>query len=373
MWLKYVFKNIRSGFSKNKKIYITLILSQLVAVSIILFAYDIFCDYSRSLVEVDEECYMLEANITDDSDKIYMKELKACFEEILKQSEDRLDYFFIGLSTDIDCTSTIHSEYKAEKYDYAYSIINNINIEEGRIFSKDEINSNKKVIFTMNYGEVGEKINILGDDYEIVGKAIVRDSFGDIRGGFEEIEFPYTSCPDDASIYVIILNFKELPKSDDYKVFKDVLESNFGERIEVVDYKVKDIEEIISINTVIKLSMVIGLISAIDVMILYLYVLNSRKRKTAIYEINGAKKIHCILINEIEIALITIINTIISVVVYFTFRNRLLTESALTESNEMRDYIVLSGVYVLVIFIVSIVVLIIYSRKKIISVVKEGK
>ncbi len=360
--MKLVLINIKNSIKEYKGVYVLLIVSQLLAVIMLFMAYGIFCSYNASKQEYDESCYELSAFF---SENVMMGEFKECYTEILEQVEPRLNYFFLFAKSE-DYEIVTYNEYHNGRFTNSDKIYKYKRLKEGRLVTDQEINDRKNYVHGMNVGSVGDIIEIEEKMFQVVG--VEEDEWLGTT-----IHMAITCYPDGVVLKNFVLEFEKLPTLKDYEVFKRVLENEFGEKVTIQEYKVKNEEQLIAINSIIVLSVAVGVIAALDTALLYGYIMKKRKRQMAIFAICGAKRLYRIIINEIEIFIVSLVTATIGFVIF-----RLLVEKIMNYvyNNTVSIYSMTAYGLMLVMYLLSIVILttiatIIVNRKRILDMRRE--
>ncbi len=308
MIVKIAWKNIKNSMMEHRRIYLLMLFSQLIAVISIFSVVGIYCSYSAKMQELDIESYSLSAYFTDSQ----IKNLRECLTEILETEQERLDYVFIAGSWQEQVIS-MYTSYDG-KYHSSSTIWNSHqkfleapNIEEeGRFLTEEDVTNGKKVLYSQRGDPVGSKVEIAGVEYEVIGRSMQHMADGTDAPAVDDVIIPYTACSDQVKVFAVILNFRELPRQADYTVFKDGLEAAFGDKVEVEEFDILDEDTRISLRSVIVVSLMIGVISALNVCLLYGYIIGRRKKQMAIYGILGATNRICLAIQEMEILLVSV-------------------------------------------------------------------
>lgn len=364
MVFRLAFKNINNSFISNKSIYILLIVSEIIAVVIGFFVYGIFTAYSASMQEVDIDSYAFEASFVDGEDVTWGR-LKECIFDILDVMQDDVDYVFVPLGVGDELIST-HSEYYDGEFFYSRTIEKNQgSIEDGRYFNEHDYKNGSRVVYG-GKGEVGDKYIIDGEEYEIIGKD------GNPRG---IVSIPLTAAKDDMGLYVFFINFKELPTQKYYETFKRELEDTFGENVTIKEFAIKDVEQLISIRSIIAISVVVGVTAALDIAMIYGYIIEQRRKMMAVYTVLGAKRSKCFIINQIEIMLICIITTILGCLIFKFVVEDILADMAEVSVDlySMDIYIYMSSIYLLCVFVITNIATFINTKTNIVSMLRGAK
>lgn len=364
--LRLALKNFLNSFLGNRSIYMLLIASQVVGVMIIFFVYGIYTSYSASLQEVDIESMEIYAEFVSD-EACTLDEFRSIVPKLYEPFEKAVDYTFLGLSDSEGMLST-YWEYRQGDYHVASSLVGNAKVAEGgREITDSEYVKGERVVFGGDK-EVGESVFINGVEFEIVGK-------NEEEGLNRVLQVPVTSAPGDTDLYVLYINFNRLPKYSEYEHFRDTLKETYGDRVSVCEFDVKDAEELISIRSIIVISVAIGVLVALDTVLIYGYIISKRRKQMAISSIVGARGWQRFAINEIEIMFVSVIVAVIS---YFIYRFGLeemvikLSETSV-ELYSNKVYGMMIGLYLASIFVITYIATFINSRKNLVKMLRGSK
>lgn len=363
MIITLVLKNIKNSFQSFRKIYLLLIVSQLISVISIFFVYGVYTSYSAKMQELDVNSYTI-GTVFDEGD---IGMLKECLPEIMEQMGRKVDYLFISATTE-EQLICMYTEYHSGSYTVADTVSKNDILVSGRQLSHEDEKNESKVIYSMG-GEkhkVGDKIDIAGVEFEVVG----------VDGKkARSIMIPFSSCPDDVSLWQLIFNFEQLPTEKEYKVIKNKLESVFGDRVTIDEFQLKDQETIISYRTTIIISIAIGLISALNTCLLYGYIISQRQKQMAIYGIVGASKGLRLMMNELEIMLVDIAVVIMGYVIFRFGLQDMITRiyESSVELYSINAYLIMMVMYVICIFVFTIFLLMVMNRDKLTDMLRRTK
>lgn len=370
MIAKISLKNIKNLFMNFKSMAVLLFLSQIIAILTVYFVYGVYNSYLASLQTMKKASYTLEAEFDSENTVSTMGELKECFETILKEVEDRLDYFYIFPAYGHQLMN-IRSEYKNGSFSYSHTVRKNIEMKEGRKMTDEEVKNGDKVITGQNVGNVGDTYKIGNTEYEVVG---IDAGMGLDYEPRIIIDVSYLACDDAAELQCICLNFSKLPRWSDYLIFRNTLKEKFGERVNIPEFEMMDLEQVISYRSIIIFSLVAGVVAALDTCLLYSYIIGRRKKQMAVFRLVGAGRIRMFLINEIEVMFISIVTTGIGFGLF-----RLVFENIVTTmyDNTLNVYTTgiylrMTGIYLLSIFVITSVRMIIYANSNVMELIRRG-
>lgn len=360
-------KNLWKLIKKRSLVLIIIVVSQFAAILSIFFIYGIYMSYNYAKEEIKISSLQIFSHFENDTPPT-MKEVKSCLEPILDKVEERLDYFYIMGGYD-GVVMGIHTEYHDGIYTYSSTVRPNTeaSIEDGRLMTDEEIKSGARVVFGRNVGEVGDTLNFAGVEYQVVGV------FEGMKDDSKAIWIPYTSCSDNAKVRCIALMFKTLPRHSDYKAFCDGLKKAFGDKVLVDDFEIKDMEKLISYNSIILFSVIISLLVALDTALLHSYLIYRRRGHMKVYALTGATRWKLFMINELEPAIVSIITAVLGLLFF-----RFAIEEKVVGLYEVESqvytgkiYGLFLGIYLGVVLVVTAVTTLRYSAPNIMKMIRE--
>ena len=364
--INLVFKNIKNSLSGYKRIYIVMIVSQLITSIILFLMYGIFGSYNLEKREYEVADLLLFARCDDAK----MGDLKPYLPELLESLQIRMESFGVnGYAGDYDIS--IRENYKDGNHDIAEMHLDK-GLMEGRWISNKEINGGDSVAISYKSGECGKTVEIAGKTFNVVG--VFRDKTALNHTTADNILYiPLKSCPDDVELDFVACEFKRLPTQNDYDTFVRIMTEALGDNYYMSPFEIKDEEEIISIRSIIVMSVVIGIVAALDTALLYGYIMKKRKRQMVIFGINGAKRIQRILINEIEVFIVSAITIGIGFLLFRFFFESVINDIYENSVGIYTDkaYAMMIGIYMLIIVGVTTVMSIAKSQKKLLDVRRE--
>ena len=363
---RFSFKNIQKQF-KNSMLYI-IIFSQIIAVMMLYFVYGLFSSYRAAKQELTIDSYTIEASFKEETGTEF-SELEKCFGEILDTVQKRLDYFYIMGRCD-GIMINIHNEYHKGTFGLAGTISKNMEIKDGRFFDEEEITNAQKVVIGNRIGEVGEKVRLGEENYQIIGTQKYS-----VENETPIAEVSYTVCPAQTELVTVILNFRDLPRQSDYLAFREGLIGVFGDRVIVDEFAVMDEEQLVSFNSIMIFSVAIGIAIALDTSLLYAYIIHKRKKQMAVFALNGATRRQLFLINEMEISLISVLTMAAGFCIFKWLaekRVKLIFDNV-TEVFTGSVYAKLSGIYFGCMLAVTSVAVFWYSDPNIMKMIRKSR
>lgn len=355
--LKHIWKFVK----ERNLVFMILVVSQVIAVTLIYFIYGIFTSYQVSKEELDIDSYVINVYFSD-TERETVGELREYMPEILEQVQDRLDFFFLNAKGEGKYIG-VHSSYLNGKFGFPELVQNNISIVEGRFLSEKELEDGEPVIIG-DFGVVGETYELFGEKFELVGVYVL--PFEDES---DEIEIGYLACPNETEIIQVTFRFKELPTQTDYLTIKNVMTEVFGDCVSFDEFEVKDVEAMIAINSVMTYSVIVSIAIALDTCMLYGYLLYKRKKQTAVYALTGAKRHTIVFMNLSEIMLVSITTLFIGLVLFKTLVEEIVLRMF---GHAIQIYTPatcgkLSGVYIGMIFGFTLILTVLYSRSNVVE------
>ena len=361
-----VIKNIVSSIKGYKRIYLTMIASQIISVMLLFLTYGIFGSFNLSQKEYELEQKHIWAYFEDN---VYIEELKPVLLKLLEETEAKLDYFFVMGIVDYESgvRISIYNEYKEGSLSYSNTIKKNTTLLQGRYPTDYEMDSGAHVAVSSTSHTVGSVVSVAGKEYEVIGM--------DENTHDDKLTVSLNAVPEGYQFQMVALNFNKFPTIEDYEFFKYELEKEFGSRVKIGKFEAVDIEQIIAMKSIVVISIIVGIVAALDTALLYGYLMEKRKKQIAIMGIMGAKRIHRVLINEIEIMLITVITSVIGLTLFkFIFENLVhkMYENIM-EIYYPKVYLIMFGIYIVSVLLVTSVVTISKSGNKFLQLRKSGK
>lgn len=354
-----ILRNIYNSFKGYRRIYIILIISQLVSVILLMLAYGVFGSFNLSQQEytINQRSLYAQFNKHQTTEQI-----KPTLMKMLEEFDGRMNYFVIFGTKDEESGMqlSVYDEYENGQFSYSKYISKNIPLINGRYPTKYEYNSGAKLVVTTDKYKIGSTIEVLGTEYEIIGN-VVSNGANDNR-----VYVSFNALPSEYKFQWINIVFKSFPTVEDYVFFRLEFESVFGNEVWVEDFEPIDNEEIISMKTMMIICVIIGSISALDTALLYKYIMDKRKKQMAIMGIVGAKRVHRIFINEGEIFVVTLVTTFLGFIIFkFVFEGLVhKVYENIYNIYAPKVYLIMIGLYVAIVMIITLILTIAMSGNK---------
>lgn len=407
--MSYILKNIKQFSTKSTMIFVLFVVCEISAVLIILFSYGTFNHFQT---EKDIESKMIDqqhfsisfGNIVDtikdeSGNTLYYNGdgviTVAQFRQVLDKLDDKTKsrlpgfYFIINnedkgflnylnndevvvQTNDEDISDLLpfiefRLEFNENLNDYSLyeEYLNNFYMIKGRFFTYEEYASDKNLIVLPIEGKeelLGETIDFLGKKYTVIG-------FSGDTGS----QVPFKTVGGDNTIkYISILDDNVIMIQDYYKL-REAFVSVMGDQVLFPPVNAVDFSEIKFFNSIIYISVALAVVSAINLAILFRYVLNSRRKQLAIFLINGCtrNKLRRMYIIEILIISVTVF-LVFSCVYHFVILPKLsFFFDYIAEMYNIRTYISMFVIYLISIYIFLNVVIVFGNHKSPVVLLKK--
>lgn len=363
--IRLALKNICNSLKSHRKIYIILVVSQLLSILSIYFVYGIYFNYTEKLNDLDID----RKNIATRYENCDASLARTFLDEIFTELEANMDYVFIGLQSE--------GEMRAMSYvTYSNGLYGSWNSDE-EIFHQgndtgitdEDEQEGRKVVFSYRNGidKIGGTIIYNGEEYEVVGLGI-RES--------DDIVIPFSACPDDTGVWTMYFFFKDIPTTREYHSLAEILKKNLGDKLVYIDeFERIDNERTIAYRTIIAISGAIGIMSALNTCILFGYILSRRTKLMAVYGITGATDRKRIFINEIEILIVSAMSGTVGFLLFrYIFQGMMSGTYEYTEYiYSLKSYGIMTGIYEICILMFTSILLSLFNRGRLTDIVRRAE
>ena len=326
---KYVVRNIKNLIRNNPVLFTVMIICQIISSLILFFSYGVFRDYNEQLRYRQITSGVIQMTIEGREGQGNMDKIHEFLDKISTAGISEYDNIVIGYNTSDPFTQSYFAlEYDSsdkafhEDEHFVTSIFNDI--EEGRKISMEEYRKGEhKALIGRSSAEfgdvkVGDTFTFHGIDYDVVGIFYVISPQGHGR-----IEIPFESAPDD--IYCRYISFQffydfsteiKFPSLSDYEAIEAVAYEVFGKDVSMKKPVFIGGSDTKYQKTMIGLIFLISLAAAINLVIMFRFILRSRRRSLAIYRINGLSPSKSILIYVCEAFIYSLSSALISLMLF---------------------------------------------------------
>lgn len=384
MYFKYTLKNIKSFFINNFIIFILLVISTITSAIVIFFSYGVYQNYNTILSYKEDDLsddYIGINYVNTGSEYVTKRDLLNCLSEIDDISnelrEQIIQYDVEGIIDNnsyefkflyCDGKFKVAEEFKEnlKKYD---------NLTEGTYWSDYEEANGICVALISDpavFGEISaldsikyvNQLKIGGKIYDIIGKQAWNE-----KGAM----FPFSTVADEQLLTSTLISFNSAVSVKTYNQIRDVFNNYMGDKAVFEEIRTIDKDTYYTYKTVILISVFIALIAAINFMILYRYIMSTRKRTTAIFRILGLTPAKLNFMNMSECIILIVLFFILGMVLYQTvFLPRLHTYFVyMQDAYTPFVYFLLFVIFISVSLIVIGIMLLVMSRKRILELIKD--
>lgn len=320
--VKYISKNIAVSAQKSSVIFALFIICCIVSVLVILFSHGVYQNYETLLTFEDENWNFVESSpdisfgeITDsyvDEDAQltnYLGDGESTlgeFRQVLDLMDDKTKSSFTGFcmtynfkdiynfypestvrgedEMNLLLSSRIEYDSSAHEYGLYSSLTENIHTEYGRyITQEDELSANP--VLYLPYGcdrkLIGEKVKFLDREYQVIGV--------DSEVGIEYI-VPFSTLPDDLTFASVGLLTDKVITTDTYRKIKEAFTTVYGDNVNFPDFKTADTTEQTFYVSIMLISVALSVLSAINLSILFRYIMLTRRKRLAIFRLSGCTR-----------------------------------------------------------------------------------
>lgn len=384
MYFKYTLKNIKSFFINNFIIFILLVISTITSAIVIFFSYGVYQNYNTILSYKEDDLsddYIGINYVNTSSEYVTKRDLLNCLSEIDDISnelrEQIIQYDVEGIIDNnsyefkflyCDGKFKVAEEFKEnlKKYD---------NLTEGTYWSDYEEANGICVALISDpavFGEISALDSIKYCNQLKIGEKIY-DIIGKQAWNENGAMFPFSTVADEQLLTSTLISFNSAVSVKTYNQIRDVFNNYMGDKAVFEEIRTIDKDTYYTYKTVILISVFIALIAAINFMILYRYIMSTRKRTTAIFRILGLTPAKLNFMNMSECIILIVPFFILGMVLYQTvFLPRLHTYFVyMQDAYTPFVYFLLFVIFISVSLIVIGIMLLVMSRKRILELIKD--
>lgn len=320
--IKYIFKNIFSTLKESFLISVLYVLCLLVSIIVILFSHGVYQNYETKLLNNDtgeslhqdqaffsvgkvSEVYEFEGTTSYFSDETF---LLSDFRKFLDILDDETKASFTGFLIEYDFDDTydfvdeewttmdsrIEYDESAKQYGLYSTYMSNISASKGRLITQEE-ELNGDMVITLPYGSdeklIGQKIEFIGQEYEVIGIQMMNSYY----------TVPFNTIPDSMPVKNFSFLIDKPITTETYKKIANALTEVFVDEINLPKFETVDESEQTFYVSVMAISVVLSMLSAINLTLLFRYILSKRRKTFAIYRMVGLSKFRTRLMCLIEI------------------------------------------------------------------------
>lgn len=336
-----IFKNIKILVTKSTLLFILLIITQLIAVSSILFAYGSYADNQYRLQDLTCPLYCMDViALKDDDGKslVTMDSVKAAFPESLVGYEDDLVYVDLWGKASLDEPISVEEAKKygipTDNYEGEFvddvTVVAMFTVIDGKYafdknstvfmngystgwYTKEQLsNGNPVCVPSYEYCQINDsEWSLNGTSYKVAGCGIPG------MGGFVlQIQIPLESMADDMLFSSMMIQFKTPILHSEYEALKSTLEEALDYRVKFSDFCSVSLDEIQTMKTMMMVSVLMALVASFIICLIYRNILEKRVYTTGIYQICGCTRLRAAMIYIVEIFILLSLSTMAGSVLY---------------------------------------------------------
>jgi len=368
--MKYILKNIHSFIKEECVVFLLFCFNIIVSVIVLHAAYGIYDSVNKSMLESEYGEAELWVDF-DEDDYPQKAELMQALDSISVETRSHFDYAVDGWFAE---------DIGKPEYDQGYRFSFNFRYSGENITCVEEVYRNLKesdlwvegVYFTPQQYQNGEAVAIVGtpDFYleELEGYpylySVATGGFITIHGkkyrciGKQEYintpSIPFTTAPDDFVIKWICFETPgRVMTRAEYIEITDAIRGQFPD-LAIPEYPVLDAEEGMIYRSILVICVLIAVISALVYAILYQYILDRRRRTLNIFRISGLtlQRAGRIYLGECLLLLALCYGIGLAVFRCFLFPQLSSIYYYMEEAFSGKTYLVLGGVYLLIVYTV---------------------
>lgn len=383
--MHYIFKNLKEFMIHEKVIFFIMVLCILSSSIVLNFCYGLYQNYHVRKTEATYELTEIKPEIsegyvlTKGQIQTYLKALRAesLSNTLVIHVSAELDEY------DSDDYGTFHMRFNY--YDHVYQISEttkeayekNGMLLSGRYLTNEEEASGAYValvandgsgwnIPTLNIQKSENTIELFGNTYEVVGE---------YDGGSGCPIVPFLTVPDSLEVNGFSISFQSNITRSVYEELVHTADAVLPGMLSFPDLQFPDTDSIYLYNNIMAISILIALLSGINLAILYLFMLKKRNKNLAIMRICGCTKWkatqiylgECLLISAVVYAIgFTIFYALLKYVFQYVFVYMMDAYSPLI-------FTVIFLIYIVVVTIILCILIYHNVKKEIILEFKEGK
>lgn len=372
----YTFRNIRLMMKNSTAAFVILTAALAVSFAVLYFSIGVLYQYSRSLDDGEVELFWVSSSLKENGEPITKAEMVRFTELIpddLRRYIDRFETSAVTEAEGIDEPVQIGFLFEYADGGFGYSssyydpMIERLVVMNGRFFTQEEYRIGADVALVMGKSRMSGGIGSVpvpkqqegtftafGKKYEIIGVIDPDNNSGNIIGS--SFLVPFGSLPDDTELssFISIKLDRRITRSE-YDRFSALMNKCFGDRIEVSP-PLTDLRSNKSYYTlVIIAALVIALLSALNISVIYNYLILTRRRQIYIFRLCGGVRWRLSFSVANEVAVIMLPCALIAAAVYHLGILPLLEKHfpLIGEAYSLAVYAALIGVYMLITYIIN--------------------
>lgn len=367
----YILKNIRNLVKNSKSMLVILVLSMFVSFGILFFGIGLFYQYSRNIQDGEIDNYAVGFSINE---TITKNDMSKFIKSMPNEQLEDVSYITCFSSTQVsgideDVPVAFYIQYKNGSFEYSNevfdSMIDDLVLMSGCFFTQEQYIAGDKKAIVMGGGnefqttpapDSTDTVKAFGESYDVIG--IINPGIS--KYYFYSLYVPFNSLSDNTNLCdcaYFALN-KKITKSDYDELVKNI-DEYFGDKVSIYDFSMDLKSNNSYYLTVIIISVLIAVLSALNVSILYNYIIINRSSQLNIMHIYGGKTFGLSLSTTNEIMLLMIPISIVAAFIYNIFLLPVLSIKfpLITEAYNVFIYGVIIVIYCAVTYLLNLFIL----------------
>lgn len=344
--MRYIFKNIAQFVKHSKVIFAVFVVCEITSLMLMIFSYGIYQNYSQQVKDIasnkpinDEQEWLrfdFASDISEDdpvSNEIvfsFLTELGDTLGNKIGNVSFNCSNYYMSMSYDNGW----------QMYDIGHNFEVNGNWYSGRYFNKKDYDSAAKVCVApiecykeidneYGYDEYDDEVSPKDFEYQAYdkdGKIYIdlKEGTFEVVGFYKQMSdkyyIPYTVLPPNANVTSLPnVSMKQVLYKDEYDSSVNLFNKYFGDRItsdDNSDMPVYDVEQIRNFRTKMTISIIIAIISSINIAALFKFVIELRRKQMSIFRINGCTKNKLRRMLILEMLFYSIVNSAVCVSIF---------------------------------------------------------
>ena len=312
--MRYILKNISHSLRHSRMICLLYVLCSAAAVLAVLFSHGVYQNYStetyiQNTAKNQNHAGYSFGTITDKLDYYgtvsyladgsatvgELRQVLGLLDEDIKESFTGFFFDYATGQYGLEEWMSGRLEYHPEEHRYGLygAYLENIRVSYGRYITDEEEYSGARVAVVRAYDindipppkvEVGGSIELFGQEYEVIG------AWNEADAGADDLAVPFASLPDDFLVrYVSFLTDQPVPTRA-FNAVNTAMEQVFGDRVNIPIMETVDEGETRFYTSIVLISVVLSAIAAITLMILFRYIVFTRRRMISILRLAGCTR-----------------------------------------------------------------------------------
>ncbi len=367
----YSIKNLKILARNNTSIFVILLFVIFTSFTVIFFSIGLFYQYSRNLEDGELDSFVVAFNFND---IIYKSDIEEFIRQVPPELYENVADMSCSTSTQVSGIEeavpvTFFLQYNDGKIEYANSVfdpmLDDLMMMEGSFFTQEQYSNGDMVAVILGEEyefqippapEQSDTVTAFGSSYDVIGIANPN-----IAGyGFQSVYVPFNSIPDDTEMFdAFYFGLNQRITQSVYEEFEATIEGFFGDRVTINEAILDLAANNAYYFSVIIISVCIAILSALNISILYNYIIISRQRQLEILRIYGGITSRLSISTANEIMLVMLPVGVISAVVYSKLLMPLLSETfpLITQAYTPYIYVSIIVIYCILSYLLNIMLL----------------